>query len=122
LARAKATIPSGQLDSALDEAKVQAMGDQGSTKADQPPAACRCVTRASCAGSRGGYPFGLSAKIPANSAWEVGESNSWRTRKGPVRPGLGGTGAMRREYVVITSGEVAAALLTLGIMTFLLLV
>jgi hypothetical protein len=29
---------------------------------------------------------------------------------------------MRREYVVITSGEVAAALLTLGIMTFLLLV
>jgi hypothetical protein len=29
---------------------------------------------------------------------------------------------MRREYVVITWGEVAAALLTLGIMTFLLFV
>jgi hypothetical protein len=29
---------------------------------------------------------------------------------------------MRREYVVITWGEVTMALLTLGIMTFLLLV
>jgi hypothetical protein len=42
--------------------------------------------------------------------------------KGQRHPGLGGARAMLRESVVITSGEVAAAVLTLGILTFLLLV
>lgn len=42
--------------------------------------------------------------------------------RGLRRRGLGGTHAVWREYVVITWGEAAAALLTLGILTFLLLV
>jgi hypothetical protein len=42
------------------------------------------------------------------------------TLKGPARPDLGETSAMQRKYVVVTWGEVVAALLTLGIMTFLL--
>jgi hypothetical protein len=39
-----------------------------------------------------------------------------------VHLGLGGTSAMLRESVVMTYGEVAAAVLTVGILTFLLLV
>jgi hypothetical protein len=42
--------------------------------------------------------------------------------KGRRHPDLGGTSAMLRAYVVMTYGEVAGALLTLGILTFLLLV
>jgi hypothetical protein len=41
---------------------------------------------------------------------------------GRRHPGLGGTSAMLRESVIITYGEVAAAVLTLSILTFLLLV
>jgi hypothetical protein len=43
------------------------------------------------------------------------------TIKGPARPGLEGISDMQQKYVVVTFGEVMAALLALGIMTFLLL-
>jgi hypothetical protein len=42
--------------------------------------------------------------------------------KGRRHPGLGGTSAMFRESVVITYGEVVAAVFTVSILTFLLLV
>jgi hypothetical protein len=42
--------------------------------------------------------------------------------KGRRHPRLGGTSAMLQEYVVVAYGEVAAALLTFSILTFLLLV
>jgi hypothetical protein len=40
----------------------------------------------------------------------------------PVRRGPAGRSAMRREYVVITWGEMMAALLIMGIIAFLLFV
>jgi hypothetical protein len=44
------------------------------------------------------------------------------TIKGPARQALRRTSTMRREYVVVTWGEMTAALLILGIMMFLLFV